>query len=393
MTAASTGPAFSVHDIPFSAHGSWFDISPVRGGEDHVRGPPPGLPPERHARGPAPRPPRRGDGRPRRHPRRGDTGLLSWTGADGRDRPRLRVAGHRTRARHGAGACASPRRPRALTPFSGTYFYRDPVDGSHVFTSYETGRRYRVTVLSGTAADGLGSQALGAADRGLTVTADDGRLVGGRRRGTRQRATAVPLVGDVRRGRARPRGSRSPGFVDAVAPWRSAATPAAELAAYVLWSATVRPGGLRHPSRRADVQALDGQGLELGPLLQRPRAGPRSPRTGLGPVLAALRPPGRQRCAARLGHPLRGPLQLRQTAHPRLDLRPAAQPAPRAARPGATGRGVRQADPLDATSGSPRDAHPARPCPTTSTATTAAGTTPPPSTPDAWPSPPTSPRS
>ena len=29
MTAARSGPAFSVHDIPFSTHGSWFDISPV----------------------------------------------------------------------------------------------------------------------------------------------------------------------------------------------------------------------------------------------------------------------------------------------------------------------------------------------------------------------------
>lgn len=33
-------------------------------------------------------------------------------------------------------------------------------------------------------------------------------------------------------------------FVDAVAPWRSSATPATELAAYVVWSATVRPAGL-----------------------------------------------------------------------------------------------------------------------------------------------------
>ena len=33
-------------------------------------------------------------------------------------------------------------------------------------------------------------------------------------------------------------------FVDTVAPWRSAGTPAAELAAYVVWSATVRPAGL-----------------------------------------------------------------------------------------------------------------------------------------------------
>jgi hypothetical protein len=34
-----------------------------------------------------------------------------------------------------------------------------------------------------------------------------------------------------------------------VTPWRSARTPAAELAAYVLWSATVRPAGfLRRPA-------------------------------------------------------------------------------------------------------------------------------------------------
>src|SRR3954471_6321004 len=29
MTVALSGPAFSVHDIPFSTYGSWFDISPV----------------------------------------------------------------------------------------------------------------------------------------------------------------------------------------------------------------------------------------------------------------------------------------------------------------------------------------------------------------------------
>ena len=29
MTAARSGPAFSVRDIPFSTYGSWFDISPV----------------------------------------------------------------------------------------------------------------------------------------------------------------------------------------------------------------------------------------------------------------------------------------------------------------------------------------------------------------------------
>jgi len=27
--------------------------------------------------------------------------------------------------------------------FSGPYLYRDPIDGAHVYTLYETGRRYR----------------------------------------------------------------------------------------------------------------------------------------------------------------------------------------------------------------------------------------------------------
>lgn len=112
-----------------------------------------------------------------------------------------------------------------------------------MFTSYETGRRYRVTLLSGTIAEPAGDQALSSSDRGLTVTAQAG--------GTWEIAieeldTARPpyassaafddIVESVRGAFA--------DFVDAVAPWRSSATPAAELAAYVVWSATVRPAGL-----------------------------------------------------------------------------------------------------------------------------------------------------
>ncbi|MGO4277099.1 hypothetical protein AB4Z22_45935, partial [Paenibacillus sp. TAF58] len=37
----------------------------------------------------------------------------------------------------------------ALTPFTGTYMFTDPLDGGVVLTSYETGRRYRITVLEG----------------------------------------------------------------------------------------------------------------------------------------------------------------------------------------------------------------------------------------------------
>ena len=105
--------------------------------------------------------------------------------------------------------------------------------------------------------------------------------------------------------------------------------PAAELAAYVLWSATVRPLGFVTRDRGADVQALDGQGVELGPLLQRPRPRAAASRAGLDQFRIAVRPPGRDRRAARLGHPLRGPLQLRQAAHPRLGPAAAAATARR----------------------------------------------------------------
>ncbi|MGV4983691.1 amylo-alpha-1,6-glucosidase [Streptomyces sp. NRAIS4] len=242
MTAAPTGPAFSVHDIPFSTYGSWFDISPVvaektyaedlhlvshqNGMHGVLRLVP--LDPVTGARAAA-----RVEATP---------GLLSWTGAQGHvdlayespDTVRLRGSGL------GISVFAAA---HTLTPFSGTYFFHDPAANGHVFTSYETGRRYRVTVLSGTFADPAGTQALGSADRGLAVTAaahgtwemaieelDTSR---------RPYASSAPFDEIVEAAKR-----RFGDFVDAVAPWRSSATPAAELAAYVVWSATVRPTGL-----------------------------------------------------------------------------------------------------------------------------------------------------
>ena len=86
MTAAPSGPAFSVHDIPFSTDGSWFGISPVVAektyAEDlHLVSHQNGmhavlrLVPLDAATGERPRPPST-----RRRP------CSSWTGADGRDR-------------------------------------------------------------------------------------------------------------------------------------------------------------------------------------------------------------------------------------------------------------------------------------------------------------------
>ena len=115
-------------------------------------------------------------------------------------------------------------------------------------------------------------------------------------------------------------------YVDRIASWRTDETPAAALAAYVLWSATVAPEGLVDPRVGAHVDALDGQALELGPLLQRVGPGTRADRCGRRPVPRAVRPPGRHRSAARLDHPLRGALQLRQATHPRVGAARAAGP-------------------------------------------------------------------
>ncbi|MEU1184014.1 trehalase family glycosidase [Streptomyces sp. NPDC005820] len=242
MTAAPSGPAFSVHDIPFSTYGSWFDISPVVAEKTHAED----LHLVSHQNGMhavlrlMPVDPATGERAATRV--EATPGLLAWTGDSGHidlayasaDTVRLRGSGL------GVGVLATA---YTLTPFTGTYFFHDPAARAHVFTSYETGRRYRVTVLSGTLAAPTGEQALGGGDRGLTVAAQaDGTWeiaieeLDAARPPYASSATFDDIVASVRDAFAE--------FVDAVAPWRSSATPAAELAAYVVWSATVRPAGL-----------------------------------------------------------------------------------------------------------------------------------------------------
>jgi len=240
MTVARTGPAFSLSDIPFSTYGSWFDISPVVAEKTYADD----LHLVSHQNGMhavlrlAPLT----QGERARTTWQATPGLLTWAGEQGHvdlayespDTVRLRGSG----LDMGVFAAA-----RALTPFSGTYFFHDPAADAYVFTSYETGRRYRVTVLSGTITDTTGDQVLGSDDRGLTV---GGEGHGGWEIAVEELDTARPpytastafddVVESARDAFA--------DFVDAVAPWRSADTPAAELAAYVIWSATVRPAGL-----------------------------------------------------------------------------------------------------------------------------------------------------
>ncbi|MGW1913382.1 amylo-alpha-1,6-glucosidase [Streptomyces sp. NPDC002076] len=242
MTAAPSRPAFSVHDIPFSTYGSWFDISPVVAEKTYAED----LHLVSHQNGMhgvlrlVPLDPATGERAAARV--EATPGLLSWIGEGGRidlayespDTVRLRGSGL------GISVFAAA---QALTPFSGTYFFHDPATNGHVFTSYETGRRYRVTTLSGTLADPVGAQALGSGDRGLAMTAAaDGTWEMAIEELDTSRppyASSAPFDEIVE---AAKRGFRD--FLDAVAPWRSSATPAAELAAYVVWSATVRPTGL-----------------------------------------------------------------------------------------------------------------------------------------------------
>jgi hypothetical protein len=243
MTAApSSGPAFSVHDIPFSTFGSWFGISPVVAEKTYAED----LHLVSHQNGMhavlrlVPLDPATGERTGTRV--EATPGLLSWVGPAGRidlayespDTVRLRGSGL------GLGVRAAA---QVLTPFSGTYFFHDPAADAHVFTSYETGRRYRVTVLYGRIAHTDGAQALGGGDRGLALAA---AADGGWEIAVEELDTArPPYVSSADFGEIASAARRSfADFADAVAPWRSSATPAAELAAYVLWSATVRPTGL-----------------------------------------------------------------------------------------------------------------------------------------------------
>lgn len=232
MTVAPSGPTFSLRDIPFSYRGSWLNVSPVVAEKTyaddlHLVSHQTGLhailrftPLVSAAVAATP-------------------ALLTWHHDrgrvelvyDGPDTIRLRGDGLGMRVEAAAGT---------LTPFSGTYLYHDPVDGSHVFTSYETGRRYRVTVLRGGLDQAAGVEALGTAQRSVTLDADRPWEIAIEEYHTARRPYAEGVPFDqLHRAVAADFGR----FVDAVAPWRTAQTPAAELAAYVLWSATVAPAG------------------------------------------------------------------------------------------------------------------------------------------------------
>ncbi|MEV0201979.1 trehalase family glycosidase [Nonomuraea sp. NPDC050691] len=222
--------SFSPREIPFSFAGSWFCFSPVVAegvwaDDVHLVSHQTGMHPVLRL---VPTAETVVTATPHR---------LTWTGGGGRidlayespDTVRVRGRGLGLRV-----LAADP----VLTPFSGPYFYQDPTDGSSVFTVYQTGRRYRITVVGGRA-EPLGDQALGTAERGVILPDDAWEIAVEEYETARapyaSRADFAQVAEAAR--------DRFAAFAGAVAPWRGDRSPAAELAAYVLWSATVRPGG------------------------------------------------------------------------------------------------------------------------------------------------------
>ncbi|ROP37195.1 trehalase [Saccharothrix texasensis] len=234
---------FSVREIPFSCAGAWFGISAVVGLAEYAED----LHLVSHRNGmhavlslvPVPA------GSEVAVEVNANPALLTWSAGRARvaaafESPTaLRISGDGLGLRIAAA-------DDTLTPFTGTFFFHDPVTSSYVFTSYETGHRYRVTVLTGHR-EAAGDGALGVAERAVVVGGDGGEweLVVEEMTTTRGRYSTTTPFSDVVAGSRR----SFERFVDEVAPWRSERTPAAELACYVLWSATVSPAGfLRRPA-------------------------------------------------------------------------------------------------------------------------------------------------
>jgi glycogen debranching enzyme len=129
-----------------------------------------------------------------------------------------------------------------LTPFTGTYFFQDPLDGSAIFTSYETGRRYRITAIEGTLRF-VGSEALGASAREVIATGPGNWEIAIEEFET-ARAPYLTVVSFLEVKKAAQKSFTA--YSNSIAGWATGRSPGAELAAYVLWSATVEPRGFLH---------------------------------------------------------------------------------------------------------------------------------------------------
>lgn len=238
MPPAPTGPVFDIREIPFSFAGSWLNISPViaekvYADDLHLVSHQTGLHPVLRLR-----PVLDGDGVATTVVAAPDH--LTWQHDVGRIEAAYERADTIRIRGSGLGLALLAAQPE-LTPFSGPYLFRDPVDGAHIITLYETGRRYRITVLRGAPRQVLGDEALRTAARGVVMDESAPWEIAveeydAARRPYRTSADFASVVAAAQ--------GQFDTFLEAVAGWRSPQTPAAELAAYVLWSATVGPAGM-----------------------------------------------------------------------------------------------------------------------------------------------------
>ncbi|KTR90780.1 glycogen debranching protein [Microbacterium testaceum] len=229
-------PTFDVREIPFSFRGSWLDLSPVVGLHrqvddvhlvSHVTGMHAVLRLTPTLAG------RRADATTR-----ADAASLSWVVGESVIATAVFESTDVVRIAGAGSEFTLADAVEELTPFTGSYFFCDPLDGAYVFTSYETGRRYRVTSLSGSLV-AAGAEALGQSVRALTVGGDEWEIAI-----EQIEAAAPPYRAEETFGEVRARVAAAfTDYLDAIAGWRTGATPAVARAAYVLWSATVAPAG------------------------------------------------------------------------------------------------------------------------------------------------------
>ncbi|WP_042410092.1 amylo-alpha-1,6-glucosidase [Streptacidiphilus carbonis] len=239
MTDSAHGPTFDLTSIPFSHYGSWFSLSPVTA--LHTRSRDLHLVSHKNGMHAVLRllPLEPGTGEHAEADWQPTPGMLTAAADRGRidivyaDATTLRLRGR------GLDLTITPAAGR-LTPFTGIYFYRDPADGSYQFSSYETGRRYRVTVLSGTARDITGAEGLAETERSLTLHGDTQWEAVLEELDSARRPYAPSLDFTTTADRAR---QAFDDFAAGLSTPPAADAPAADLAAYVLWSATVRPEG------------------------------------------------------------------------------------------------------------------------------------------------------
>ncbi len=236
--AVGTG-AFDIREIPFSCRGSWLNLSPVVGlhtsvDEIHLVSHVNGM----HAVVElAPR----DAGEPVTTEWVAEPASFRWQADDGRfvgvvfagtRRLLLRGRGLQLMITEAAGE---------LTPFTGAYLFVDPVDDAFVLTSYETGRRYRITMVEGSAR-ATGVESLGRGERSVLLGEPGQDWVAELVESTSD--TPIRGPGPSFEQLADERAREFDDFATRLVAWEHPRDRAVTRATYTLWSATVAPEGM-----------------------------------------------------------------------------------------------------------------------------------------------------